>query len=40
MYELSHELPNDLRLRVLRKLVNFKKIPEILEFDCEYLAVI
>ena len=33
MYELPHELPNDLRLR---KLVNFKKIPAILGFDGEY----
>ena len=36
MYELPHELPNDLRLR---KLGNFKKIPEMLGFDGEYPAV-
>ena len=42
MYELPHELPNDLRLRTyerLRKLGNFKKISEMLGFDGEYPAV-
>ena len=41
MYELPHELQNDLRLRKLnlRKLVNFKKISEMLGFDGEYPAV-
>ena len=32
IYELSHELPNDLRLRKLRdlrKLGNFKKVPKL-----------
>ena len=33
MYELPHEWPNDLRLR---KLGQFKEIPEILGFDDEY----
>ena len=36
MYELPHELQNDLRLR---KLGNLKKIPEILWIDGEYPAV-
>ena len=36
MYELPHELPNDLRLK---KLGNFKKIPEMLGFDSDYAAV-
>ena len=36
MYELPHELANDLRLR---KLGNFKKIPEMLGFDGEYPAI-
>ena len=35
MYELTHELPNDLRLT---KLINYKKIPEIPEFDDKYPA--
>ena len=41
MYKLPHELQNDLRLRKLnlRKLVNFKKISEMLGFDGEYPAV-
>ena len=38
MYELSLELLNDLR-QVLRKLGNFKKIPEIIGFDGKYPAV-
>ena len=45
MYELPHELPNDLRLiksynlgktQDLRKLGNFKKIPEILGLDARF----
>ena len=39
MYEFPHELPNDLKLKDLRKLENFKKIPETLGFDGEYPAV-
>ena len=35
MHELPHEFPNDLRLNDLRKLENFKKIPETLGFDGE-----
>ena len=35
MYELPHELPNNLKLR---KLVNSKKNPEILGFDDKYPA--
>ena len=35
MFELVHELSNDLRLG---KFVNFNKIPETLAFDCEILA--
>ena len=34
MYELFHELPND-----LRKLENLKKVPEMLGFHGEYSAV-
>ena len=33
MYELAHELPNDLRSR---KLGNYKKILEMLRFDGKY----
>ena len=33
MYEFHHELPNDVKFRIL---VNFKKIYEILGFDREY----
>ena len=33
MYELPHEMPNTLRLK---KVVNFKKITEMLGFDGEY----
>ena len=33
MYELPYELPNTLRLK---KVVNFKKITEMLGFDGEY----
>ena len=36
MYELLHELPNDLRLG---KLGNVKKVPEMLAFDGEDPAV-
>ena len=32
MYEMPHKLPSDLRLQDLRKLVNFKKIPEMFKF--------
>ena len=39
MYDFPHELPNDLRLKDLRKLENLQKIPETLEFDGEYPAV-
>ena len=39
MHELPHELPNDLRLKDLRKLGNFQKIPEMLGFDGEYPVV-
>ena len=41
MYELPHELPKDLRRfpKDLRKLVNFRKIPEMLVFDGKYPAV-
>ena len=39
MYELPDELPNNRRLRIFRKLGNFKKIPEMLEFDGEYSAI-
>ena len=39
MREFPHELPNDLKLKDLRKLENFKKIPETLGFDGEYPAV-
>ena len=39
MHELLHELPNDLRIKDLRKLGNFKKIPKILGSDGEYPAV-
>ena len=35
MYELPHKLPNDL---TLRKLVNYKKISEMLGFDGKYSA--
>ena len=38
MYELPHELPNDLRLKVLRKIRNCKRIPEMLGFNGEYTA--
>ena len=38
MYELPRELPNVLKLD-LRKLGNFKKIPEMLGLDDEYSAV-
>ena len=37
MYVLLHELLNDLR-QDLKKLGNFKKIIEMLEFDGEYPA--
>ena len=36
---MPHELPNDLRLKDLRKLGNFKKIPEMLGLDGEYSVV-
>ena len=36
MYELPHELPNDLRLS---KLEHSKKIPEMFGFDGEYSSV-
>ena len=39
MYELPHELPNDLRLKDLMKLGNFKKFFEMLGFDGEYPVV-
>ena len=41
MYELSHELPNDLRPfpKDLRKLRNFIKIPKMLVFDGKYPAI-
>ena len=39
MYELHHELPNYLRLKNLKKLRNFRKIPEILGFDGKCPAV-
>ena len=41
MYELPQELPNGLRRfpKDLRKLVNFRKIPQILVFDGKYPAV-
>ena len=35
MYELSHEMPNNYSLK---KLGIFKKIPEMLGIDGEYLA--
>ena len=34
MYEVAHELRNDLRRRILG---NYKKIPEMLGFDSKYL---
>ena len=41
MYEFPHDLPNDLRRfpEDLRKLVDFRKIPEMLVFDGKYPAV-
>ena len=41
MYKLPHELQNYLRRfpKDLRKLVNFRKIPEMLVFDGKYPAV-
>ena len=41
MYELPQELPNGLRRfpKYLRKLVNFRKIPEMFAFDGKYPAI-
>ena len=38
LHEFPYKLPNDLRLKDLRKLGNFKKIPEMLGSDDEYLT--
>ena len=38
MHESALELPNNLRLKLFRKLGKFKKILEILGFDSEYPA--
>ena len=38
LHEFPYKLPNDLRLKDLRKLGNFNKIPEMLGSDDEYLT--
>ena len=38
MYELPHEYPNNLRLRILGNLEHLKKVTELVGFDAEYTA--